>query len=77
MDCLGDIGVILFRLKGHFGDQKEWFKTILGPVSVIFCCYYSSLPWPDPSAGPKIRYNQDFFITCHDMKSAKLTYPIH
>ena len=47
IDYLGDTGVILFSLKGHFWDQKEWFKTILGPVSVLFCCYYSSLSWPD------------------------------
>ncbi|RZB36636.1 MAG: hypothetical protein SRB2_01938 [Desulfobacteraceae bacterium Eth-SRB2] len=45
---IGDIGVILFSLKGHFWDQKEWFKTILRPVSVLFCCYYSMLPWSDP-----------------------------
>jgi len=48
MDYLGDIEVILFSLEGHFGGQKEWFKTILRPVSVIFCCYHSSLSWPDP-----------------------------
>jgi len=48
MDCLGDIGVILFGLKYHFWGQKEWFKTILGPVLGFFSCYYSWLPWPDP-----------------------------
>jgi len=48
MGYLGDIGVILFSLKGHFWGQKEWFKTILSPVSVLFCCYYSSLLWPNP-----------------------------
>ncbi len=50
MDYLEDIEVILFGLKGHFWGQKESFKTILGPVLGLFCCYYSSLPWPDPQA---------------------------
>jgi hypothetical protein len=48
MDWLGDIGVILFSLTGSFWGQKEWFKTILGPVSGLFCCYYGWLPWSDP-----------------------------
>jgi hypothetical protein len=48
MDCLGDAEVILFGLEGHFFGQKEWFKTILGPVSCFFCCYYGWLQWSDP-----------------------------
>jgi hypothetical protein len=52
MDCLGDAEVILFGLEGHFFGQKEWFKTILGPDSGLFCCYYEWLPWPDPERTP-------------------------
>ncbi len=33
---------ILFSLKGPFGGQKESFKTILGFILSLFCCYYSS-----------------------------------
>ncbi|RLB79691.1 MAG: hypothetical protein DRH24_12130 [Deltaproteobacteria bacterium] len=36
MDCLEDIGVIIFGLKGHFWGQKELFKTILGRVLDLF-----------------------------------------
>jgi len=48
MDYLGDIGGILFGLKDHFWAKKEWFKTILGPVLCLFCCYYGWLSWSDP-----------------------------
>ena len=39
---------ILFSLNGSFWGQKESFKTILGSILGLFCCYYSRLPWPDP-----------------------------
>ncbi len=43
-----DFFEILFSLKGLFWGQKESFKTILGSILGLFCCYYSRLPWPDP-----------------------------
>ena len=48
MDCLGDVGVILFTLKPQFRGQKKWFKKILGPASGVFFCYYGWLPRSDP-----------------------------
>ena len=63
MCCLGDVGVILFGLRGHFWSQKEWFKTILGPVSVLFCCYYGWLPRPDPNRPSPIG-NRPTLIDC-------------
>ena len=51
MDCLGDVGVILFTLKPQFRGQKEWFKKILEPASGVFCCYYGWLAWSDSKCG--------------------------
>ena len=48
MDCIGNVGGILFGLRGHFGSQKEWSKTIYGPVLKPFCNYYSWLPRSNP-----------------------------
>ena len=36
-----DFFEIRFSLKGPLGDQKESFKTILGPIFNLFFCYYS------------------------------------
>ncbi len=44
---------ILFSLKGLFWGQKESFKTILGSILSLFCCYYSRLSWPDPKCRRK------------------------
>ena len=49
---------ILFSLKGSFGGQKESFKTILGPLSSFFYCYYSWLPWPDPNCNLVTTYQE-------------------
>ena len=59
IDCLGDIGDLL-GLKGHFRGQKEWFKTILGPVSGLFFCYYNWLSWSDPKPDTE-KYPHSFF----------------
>ena len=32
----------------QFYSQNELFKTILGSVLGLFCCYYLWLPWCDP-----------------------------
>ncbi len=35
------MGPGIFGLKGPFWGQKGPFKTILGPILFLICCYYS------------------------------------
>jgi hypothetical protein len=52
MRCTNISQYILFGLKSHFGDQKEWVKTISGHVLNQFCYYYGWIPWSDLKHNP-------------------------